>query len=1006
VRYYFFIILTIIFFNESFGQNFPRLNFRHLSETDGLSNNMVYAITQDKRGIMWIATKNGLNRYDGTRIKKIFAHPKDTNALQSNFLPFIKTDFDGNIFLNYNSGFHILNPITNSYINNEIVANCHLRYQGKDYVFSESGIYKLINGKAQLDTLWNVLEKTRKQQNNAQYNNVVSDKKGNLWACTSKKIYKIDFKSKKVVETYPVPYGGFFRNLFFDSNDDCWITTWGLGIVKLDKKSKALKIIGKDDKNAVTFSINEWIFNGKRYIVCGANVGLILLDPDTYETKLYQNLTNQAKVIGECLHLFIDRDNNIWISSTNGVHIVTSFSFAFDVIPITSGKKNSISGVYQCRDLPSGYWISKRYFGGIFQYDKNWNLIQHWKEVIPPKRTKFPTSRTDEGYDFIQKDNYVYITIESGLVKLNLNNKKTEVLQPNSDVPPRLRNILELNDTTWVIRSYSNGIYFFNPKRDTFYKWYKILEKNSTRILELQHITKNDENELFVSSRQGLFKFNRSKDSFEPLEITNETTQSYGRMAFDQNGLLWIGSINGLLAIDINRKEVVKDFDNFEEMGEVDYLAIDKDDKVWFHCGMGYWCYNQQSNQMLQFSYGSGLPKQDDESNFFTLSDDNAYGGSVNSIVKFKNDFLKKYQINSKIVLSEILVNGKTHNSLEYLNDSISLLSLKNEEKNLDIYFSITDYAQQGCYTYYYKLNPGIENWTKVENGFIGLNNMSHGKHGLELKAQNSFTGKFTPIYQLKFSIAPKWYQTLSFRILAFFSIGFFLFHLLQYRANQIRKNENLRKDYENKMLNLEMQNLRSQMNPHFIFNSLNSINRFIIENKTNFASDYLTKFARLIRLILDNSKNEIISLEKEIEALKLYLLMESIRFENKFDYEVIVSETIDLQMIKIPPMIIQPYVENAIWHGLLHKEEKGKVVVFIDIEDNELHISIEDNGIGRGKAAKLKSKNSNTNKSYGLQITEQRIKQLNSINHIEISDLTDEQKKPSGTKVKVTIKL
>jgi LytS/YehU family sensor histidine kinase len=235
-------------------------------------------------------------------------------------------------------------------------------------------------------------------------------------------------------------------------------------------------------------------------------------------------------------------------------------------------------------------------------------------------------------------------------------------------------------------------------------------------------------------------------------------------------------------------------------------------------------------------------------------------------------------------------------------------------------------------------------------------------------------------------------------------AIGYLLASFLKFRSNQIRKNENLKIDYENKMLQLEMQNLRSQMNPHFIFNSLNSINRFIVENKTNFASDYLTKFARLMRLILDNSKNEIITLEKELETLRLYLLMESIRFDNKFTYEVKVAENIDKQIIKIPPMIIQPYAENAIWHGLLHKGDIGKVLISISILHHKLQIIIDDNGIGRDKANDLKSKNSNTDKSYGLQITEQRIKQLNTSNTIEIIDMKNEKSEAIGTRVILTI--
>jgi anti-sigma regulatory factor (Ser/Thr protein kinase) len=225
-------------------------------------------------------------------------------------------------------------------------------------------------------------------------------------------------------------------------------------------------------------------------------------------------------------------------------------------------------------------------------------------------------------------------------------------------------------------------------------------------------------------------------------------------------------------------------------------------------------------------------------------------------------------------------------------------------------------------------------------------------------------------------------------------------------RTNRIRKAAKLRADYEKKMISLEMQNLRSQMNPHFIFNSLNGINSYIVQNKTHLASDYLTKFSRLIRLILENSKNETITLKKELETLKLYLLMESLRFEKRFDYSIQINEGIDAHLIKLPTMIIQPYVENAIWHGLLHKQDKGNVYIYISIVENVLGIIIEDNGIGRQKATEMKSKNSTSNKSYGMQITSQRITHLNKDNRAEIVDLKDEQGNVLGTKVILSIHL
>ena len=226
----------------------------------------------------------------------------------------------------------------------------------------------------------------------------------------------------------------------------------------------------------------------------------------------------------------------------------------------------------------------------------------------------------------------------------------------------------------------------------------------------------------------------------------------------------------------------------------------------------------------------------------------------------------------------------------------------------------------------------------------------------------------------------------------------------------QIQKLENQKKVSE-----LEMSALRAQMNPHFIFNSLSAINLFILENNRLQASEYLTKFSKLVRLILQNSKEAFIPLERELEALQLYLELESLRFENKFVYKFILADDLDTTEIKVPPLIIQPYVENAIWHGLMHlpeqragKKESSHLEVELYIKDRLLFCRIADDGIGRKKAAELKSKSALTYKSMGMSITADRIAMLQQHEQREIcvviNDLVLPDGKPGGTEVIIKI--
>lgn len=209
----------------------------------------------------------------------------------------------------------------------------------------------------------------------------------------------------------------------------------------------------------------------------------------------------------------------------------------------------------------------------------------------------------------------------------------------------------------------------------------------------------------------------------------------------------------------------------------------------------------------------------------------------------------------------------------------------------------------------------------------------------------------------------------------------------------------------QQKMTEVEMQALRAQMNPHFIFNCLNSINRYIVRSDQTTASLYLTKFAKLIRLILDNSNTKNVILSQELEALRLYIEMEALRFDKKFSYEVKVEGNLGTDTVELPPLMIQPYVENAIWHGLLHKSEPGHLSVRVSMNgDSVLHCVVEDDGVGREKARELKSKSATSRKSLGMQLTENRLSLLNKhaeLNaSVEIIDLKRDDGTPAGTRV------
>jgi tetratricopeptide (TPR) repeat protein len=230
--------------------------------------------------------------------------------------------------------------------------------------------------------------------------------------------------------------------------------------------------------------------------------------------------------------------------------------------------------------------------------------------------------------------------------------------------------------------------------------------------------------------------------------------------------------------------------------------------------------------------------------------------------------------------------------------------------------------------------------------------------------------------------------------------------------ASERTEQQHKEAEFQRSLADVSLTALRSQMNPHFIFNCLNSIKLYTTQNNTVAASEYLTKFSRLIRLVLENSRKDTITLASELDALRLYMEMEEMRFKEKLTFNISVERDVDLDFIEIPPLLLQPYAENAIWHGLMHKEAGGRIDIEVSTAENGtmLRINIADNGIGRAKSAELMSKSATKHKSYGMKVTSERLALINSVYktgaNVTIHDLFNVDGQASGTRVIIQIPL
>jgi len=336
------------------------------------------------------------------------------------------------------------------------------------------------------------------------------------------------------------------------------------------------------------------------------------------------------------------------------------------------------------------------------------------------------------------------------------------------------------------------------------------------------------------------------------------------------------------------------------------------------------------------------------------------------------------------------------------------------EHNNITFDFIAIEPARPGFVRYQYMMEGYENEWSPVsEKTNATYGNIREGSYTFKVKAQSP-DGIWSSPLTYTFKVLPPWYRTWWFIITAVGCLITLFYLVIRWRLHQKFRKQLERSEKEkqfaelqHKTVELEMQALRAQMNPHFIFNSLNSVNMFILENNKSQASEYLSKFSRLVRLILHHSQESFIPLDRELEALQLYLELESLRFEKRFDYKISVKD-IDTTMTKVPPLIIQPYAENAIWHGLMQKKEKGHLEIEIYGTEKILFCKITDDGIGRDRAAELKSKSSLPHKSLGMRITADRLAMLQQQEKIEtpivVKDLVLPDGRAAGTEVLIKL--
>jgi len=1001
-------------------QTFPVIPFNHITTDGGLSSNTTTCVTEDKQGFIWIGTDNGLNRCDGYRVKQYFHHDTDSNSLVFSNVQTLHCDRKGRIWITTGGGVSCFLPDKNVFVNYSTDMPSARRLKNNNAVAvaeEKDGTIFLTNQK-------NVIYQVRDDMSllgiaihtppfpfenitKEGYDGIMTDQQGKHWAYCANRIYLLNYPALQPVQTFDFSRQlahASIRHILADKEGRYWISTWGQALWLFDPATGSLKLA---HKLPIT-DILEWRYNDENWLVAeGIYSGVYLFDQKGDSLKrLEWNPADPYSLDGTLfLSLYTDSRRNLWICTNRGVNYVQTSEKIFDVHPIAlpgrlNYERTTTGIVFSYFADSSGAWLSTRY-KATFLYDQDMRLKKSFTSLYPLSATRERWSQN--AYYFFRKGSDLYISTDSGLVVYDQGSTRL-YFPPASDKDGSLRTIVPLDSSRILIRSVNKGLFIFNTATRTF------LRCSATCILRLNYLLKTSKGDFFLSSDEGrsLIKYVPDEQRCIPIAPSNDnvyhllSTGIYG-MDEDRQGRLWLATNNGIFIYNPGKNLIEDHFTVDGRMGAMFRICFDTAQNAWANGVSGVWCYISSKKKWINFNGRDGLPGSDFAGIISQDRKGNIIAGLEGSIVVFHPEKLNSANNQPPAIITEAAAGDKT--LLFPLTSGLEKkLSLPAGRNSFSIDFAIPGYYNTA--SYYYKLEPLMNEFRVNDNGHINFNGLMPGHYTLYVKGEDKTGSLNAREDKMDIVIAPFWYQSWWFRASALVILAALALFLVKRRISSIRKESALRQ----KVLETEMQALRAQMDPHFIFNSLSSIENFIMQNEKRLASDYLNKFARLIRMILDSSRNELMSVAKDMEALQLYIDLEQISCNNKFTYKAIIDPVLLNEDYAVPPLLIQPYVENAIVHGLMpSRSENLALTVTARLDGDCIRYVIQDNGIGREQAQQYKLRNKPHHKSVGLKITEERINIFNrrskSKGSVVITDLYDEEKKALGTRVEITIK-
>ncbi|WP_082120547.1 sensor histidine kinase [Pedobacter sp. BMA] len=950
----------------------------HYTSKNGLASNNCYYILQDAKGFIWISTDNGLSRFDGTNFQNFTIEDglPDTQILR------MAEDKNGRIWffalngqLSYLQDGKFYNQDNNALLKklslNTVIVSFIIDKKGRIWLGTNSNLIVCWDGK--------MIKKYISPNHEDKFTNafIHEDEQGNIYAFSDQSVQKFNGKTFNVIKSnvQPISY------LAADTQPNHSLSYIDQKGFKLFKNGKIESMVSIP-QNLIKNMSGYFYYNQTSGEVWLANAnGAFALDKSGKTVQYLQDVSVNQVVK--------DNNQNMWFATNIGIFMLPNVNNRLSIIDAESGlSSNVIKSI--TKDGKNRLWLGTDDAVIDILNISNYQVEEYGLD-------DFKKYKTIKQINFDKKNQSVYFSSDYGMgVFKNIYQSTSEVsyLKESNNLMFVIKHFSLDDNNSHLALALSSGVVFLSDRINNFeFNSFKYKEKEDFFKDRSYHVFYDRSGSLWFSNVSGLSQFIAGKliKHFEKHPLLTKRINDIQQLA---DGTLILAT-DGYGLIFYKGDQIVKQVTQKDGLtNNICTKIFVKNDEIWVLTNKGVNKIADYPNNLsvANFDYGKDL-LGDDINNLF-IDDSTAYFATNKGLILFKynniniSKNLPKVYVTSIIKDNERLPVNKGNFTFETGNNTILFT------------FSAVDFTT-GDITYRYRLNERSA-WVETRTRRLDFSSLQSGDYVFEVCAKSQ-NGNWGPSAKISFTIKKHFWQSLWFLSILILLVAYIFYKVAVNITRKQKDKEQEQLLVKNKVLMLEQQALQAMMNPHFVFNVMNSIQHYINTQNTASANRVLTGFARLIRKNLEICTKSYISLEEEIEYLNLYLKLEKNRFGDKLQYIFEIEEDIDREETFIPSMLLQPYVENAIWHGIMPKETGGQILIRINLKNEHyLNIEIIDNGIGIENSLRDKK---GTHVSKGMQLTKERLNLLGQIGAKPIH-LNVRQNHENGTTVSICIPL